>query len=260
MDRESEPTIWCGNLAQDVTEELLYELFIQAGPVERVTIPKDKEGRRRNFGFVTFKHAISIPYALELFSGIYLFDEQVRLKNRGGNNIDNQHLLPNYNQAPTSPGNFGNFRNGYNARGSRNEQYPNRRPELPISNNRGRNYDNPRNQNDRYDNRDIRRDEGRDMHGRQSGRRYGVEHPQHDTMSSPWMDRGGRNVLGNNTPWQSPLPGSNFSSSCTIDRNSIFDPDIERKINQRRKMVLPKPINQAFKDSTGIIQMKAWYQ
>ncbi|XP_014666609.1 PREDICTED: RNA-binding protein 7-like [Priapulus caudatus] len=78
-------TIWCGNLAKDVTEELLFELFLQAGPLESVRIPKDKEsGQNRPFGFVTFRDDVSVPYTLDLFSGISLEGRMLRLQSRGG--------------------------------------------------------------------------------------------------------------------------------------------------------------------------------
>lgn len=31
MSEEDERTLWCGNLSDKVTEELLYELFVQVG-------------------------------------------------------------------------------------------------------------------------------------------------------------------------------------------------------------------------------------
>ena len=53
MNRHGEDeacVLWCGGLDDKVTQELLYELMMQAGPVEKVTKPKDK-----NFAFVLFK-------------------------------------------------------------------------------------------------------------------------------------------------------------------------------------------------------------
>nr|XP_023017544.1 RNA-binding protein 7-like [Leptinotarsa decemlineata] len=78
-------TVWCGNLSDQVTEELLYELFLQAGPLERVKIPTDKEGRKSNFAFITFKHEQSVNYVLQLLKGIRLFDKLLNVKPRNGN-------------------------------------------------------------------------------------------------------------------------------------------------------------------------------
>jgi len=123
-------TIFCGNLAKDVTEELLYELFLQAGPLERVNIPKDKQGNKRNFGFIVFKHDISVPYAIELMSGEKLFGQVLRLQPRNNNSapsspeIFNQHAALMLHQKTLScPPNFpyaqrNNYASGNNRHGS----------------------------------------------------------------------------------------------------------------------------------------------
>ncbi|XP_023248550.1 RNA-binding protein 7-like isoform X2 [Copidosoma floridanum] len=75
-------TIWCGNLSDKVSEEILYELFIQGGPVQKISIPKDRDGKQKNFGFVTYKHEVSVPYALDLFDGTALFNRVLNMKSR----------------------------------------------------------------------------------------------------------------------------------------------------------------------------------
>ena len=35
-------TLWCGCLSEQVDDRLLYELFLNAGPLEKVTIPRDR--------------------------------------------------------------------------------------------------------------------------------------------------------------------------------------------------------------------------
>ena len=49
VDEEQLRTLWCGGVAEKVDEEILYELFLNAGPLERVTIPRDKEIEFINF-------------------------------------------------------------------------------------------------------------------------------------------------------------------------------------------------------------------
>ena len=49
MDEEQLRTLWCGGVSEKVDEEILYELFLNAGPLERVTIPRDKEIEFNNF-------------------------------------------------------------------------------------------------------------------------------------------------------------------------------------------------------------------
>nr|CAH7744893.1 unnamed protein product [Callosobruchus chinensis] len=92
-------TVWCGNLSDKVTEELLYELFLQAGPLQRVKIPTDKEGRKSNFGFVTFKHEVSVDYATQLLNGTRLFDKNINVKPRN----NNQNRTPQRSQELPHP-------------------------------------------------------------------------------------------------------------------------------------------------------------
>lgn len=109
-------TVWCGNLSDKVTEELLYELFLQAAPLERVKIPSDKEGRRLNYGFVTMKHECSVPYAAQLLNGTPFFDKIMHVRPRNPNNqnhaqnqIQNQihNQIPNHNEPQRrSPQNY----------------------------------------------------------------------------------------------------------------------------------------------------------
>ena len=40
-DRNQECTVWVGGLEPPATEELLYELMLQAGPVVTVNMPRD---------------------------------------------------------------------------------------------------------------------------------------------------------------------------------------------------------------------------
>lgn len=82
IDNSDQRTVWCGNLSEKVTDEILFELFLQAGPVQRVNIPKDRDGRQIGYGFVTFKHEVSVQYAIQLLDGISLFDRRINLKPR----------------------------------------------------------------------------------------------------------------------------------------------------------------------------------
>lgn len=110
MNSEEKRTVWCGNLAEQVTEEILYELFLQvgplykpvwnlhlnifsritedlnlgqqAGPLEKVRIAKDRDGRCKTFAFITFCHEASVPYALTLFRGTSLYHKTLSLKTK----------------------------------------------------------------------------------------------------------------------------------------------------------------------------------
>ena len=45
-------TLWCGGLSQQVDDRLLYELFLNAGPLEKVTIPRDRVLHCRGLRFM----------------------------------------------------------------------------------------------------------------------------------------------------------------------------------------------------------------
>ncbi|CAG9861030.1 unnamed protein product [Phyllotreta striolata] len=87
-------TVFCGNVSDKVTEELLYELFVQAAPLERVKIPTDREGRKSNFAFVTFKHEESVEYVQRLLNGIRLYDKSLLIKPRHSNSNRLTEALP----------------------------------------------------------------------------------------------------------------------------------------------------------------------
>lgn len=78
-------TIWCGNLPTDATEELLFELFLQAAPLEKVHIPSDGKGDKYNYAFVICKHESSVPYAIQLLDGTVLFDNILKVRQRTKN-------------------------------------------------------------------------------------------------------------------------------------------------------------------------------
>lgn len=82
---EDQRTVWCGNLSDKVTEEILYELFLQAAPLERIRIPRDKDGKQSSYGFITFKHFISVQYAIDLLNGTSLYDRRINIKPRASN-------------------------------------------------------------------------------------------------------------------------------------------------------------------------------
>lgn len=95
-----ERTLYVGGISEKVTDKLLYELFFQAGPIERVSIPKEKDGKNKGFGFVTYKHLMAVPYALNIFSGTKLFGRELTLKNRNANS--NRNSFSNQQQSPMS--------------------------------------------------------------------------------------------------------------------------------------------------------------
>uniref|UniRef100_W5M383 RNA binding motif protein 7 n=1 Tax=Lepisosteus oculatus TaxID=7918 RepID=W5M383_LEPOC len=95
---EVDKTLFVGNLDTRVTEELLFELFLQAGPVINVKIPKDKDGRPKPFAFVNFKHEVSVPYGMDLLNGTSLFGRPLKIQFRSGST----HRSPDGNSPGSS--------------------------------------------------------------------------------------------------------------------------------------------------------------
>jgi len=112
-DEEQLRTLWCGGLNDKVTEEVLYELFLNAGPLERVTIPKDRDTKQqKSFGFIVFEHEESVKFAYDLLNGVELHRSKIRLQNkttglgldggRGGGGRDRDG--PGHHRSYSTPG------------------------------------------------------------------------------------------------------------------------------------------------------------
>ncbi|XP_016979378.1 RNA-binding protein 7 [Drosophila rhopaloa] len=93
---EEQRTLFCGNLDERVTEEILYEVFLQAGPIEGVRIPTDNTGRQRNFGFVTYQRLCAVSFALDLYQGLELFKKKLTIKQQGA---DKAKQSPSFSQS-----------------------------------------------------------------------------------------------------------------------------------------------------------------
>ncbi|NWI59998.1 RBM7 protein, partial [Calyptomena viridis] len=70
----------------------------QAGPVITVKIPKDRDGRPKQFAFVNFKHEESVPYGLQLLNGIKLYGRPMRIQFRSGSSHAAQDVTPSCSQ------------------------------------------------------------------------------------------------------------------------------------------------------------------
>lgn len=59
-------------------------MFLQAGPLNRIKIPKDNDGKQKSFGFAVFKHEESVPYGMNLLNGTSLFGRALKVQFRAG--------------------------------------------------------------------------------------------------------------------------------------------------------------------------------
>lgn len=79
--RNPHATLYVGNLDPQVDELLLYELFIQFGPVKLLNLPKDRVLRQhQGYGFVEYKAVSDAAYALEILRGVRLYSRTLKLK------------------------------------------------------------------------------------------------------------------------------------------------------------------------------------
>nr|GMD51955.1 splicing factor 3B subunit 4-like [Ipomoea batatas] len=67
-ERNQDATAYVGNLDPQVSEELLWELFVQAGPVVNVYVPKDRvTNAHQGYGFVEFRSEEDADYVSVAF-------------------------------------------------------------------------------------------------------------------------------------------------------------------------------------------------
>lgn len=89
IEEEADRTLFIRNLDTRVTEELLFELFLQAGPLIKTKIPKDADGKQKTFGFAVYKHEVSVPYAMQLLDGSPLYGKNIHVQFRSGSSHSN---------------------------------------------------------------------------------------------------------------------------------------------------------------------------
>jgi len=78
--RNQDATCYCGNLDDRVTEELLFELMVQVGPVVNVHMPKDKVTMAtQGYGFVEFQTEQSADYCVKVMNMVKLYDKPIRV-------------------------------------------------------------------------------------------------------------------------------------------------------------------------------------
>lgn len=80
FERNQEATIYVGNIDQKVTEEILWELFTQCGPVINIHLPKDKiSSEHQGFAFVEFRSEEDADYAIKIMHMIKLYGKPLKV-------------------------------------------------------------------------------------------------------------------------------------------------------------------------------------
>ena len=79
-DRNPECTCFIGSMDVKVTDELLWELGTQVGPVSSVYVPKDRvSGGSQGYGFIEFKSPKDAVYATKVLNMIKLYGKPIRV-------------------------------------------------------------------------------------------------------------------------------------------------------------------------------------
>ncbi|XP_057336219.1 splicing factor 3B subunit 4 [Microplitis mediator] len=79
-ERNQDATIYVGGLDEKVTESLMWELFVQSGPVVNVHMPKDRVTQmHQGYGFVEFMGEEDADYAIKIMNMIKLYGKPIRV-------------------------------------------------------------------------------------------------------------------------------------------------------------------------------------
>jgi len=79
-ERNQDATIYVGGLDEKVNESLLWELFVQAGPVVNVHMPKDRVTMmHQGYGFVEFLTEEDADYSIKIMNMIKLYGKPIRV-------------------------------------------------------------------------------------------------------------------------------------------------------------------------------------
>lgn len=80
QERNQDATVYVGDMDAQVNEALLWELFLQAGHVVNVHIPKDKLTQQHmGYGFVEFHSEEDADYAMKIMNMIKLFGKPLKV-------------------------------------------------------------------------------------------------------------------------------------------------------------------------------------
>lgn len=79
-DRNAEATVHIAQLHDKVTDVILWELMLQAGPVRHVYIPRNRiTGSHFGYGFCEFLTALDAYYATKVFNMVNVFNKPIRI-------------------------------------------------------------------------------------------------------------------------------------------------------------------------------------
>lgn len=94
-ERNQDATLYVGGLDDRCSEEILWELFTQAGPVVNVHLPRDKiTGNHQGYGFVEFSSEEDAEYAMKVMNLVKVYGKPLRA-NKASAHQKNQDIGAN---------------------------------------------------------------------------------------------------------------------------------------------------------------------
>lgn len=79
-EQDKDSTIYVGNIAEEISDALIWELFVQAGPVVNVHLPKDRVTQtHQGYGFVEFANEHDADYAVNCMNQTRLKGKPIRV-------------------------------------------------------------------------------------------------------------------------------------------------------------------------------------
>lgn len=79
-EQDKDSTIYIGNLDERVSDSLVWELFLQAGRIVNVHLPKDRVTQsHQGYGFVEFNSEEDAEYAARIMNQVRLYGKPIRV-------------------------------------------------------------------------------------------------------------------------------------------------------------------------------------
>lgn len=80
LERNQEATCYVGNLDERVTDEIIWELMLQVGPVAHIYLPKDRISQmHQGYAFAEYCTESDAEYACRIMNGIKLYGKPIRV-------------------------------------------------------------------------------------------------------------------------------------------------------------------------------------
>lgn len=85
-----EKKIYVGNLPENITEQILFTVFLTFGDIKSVEIPREPNGSHKGFAFVEFEEAEDSSHAVDNMHEAELFGSIIKVQ-RARKTVNNQN-------------------------------------------------------------------------------------------------------------------------------------------------------------------------